>query len=100
MGLDAWLSARAAADQFSGVVLIRCGDQTVFSGAYGWATRRWAVPNTPAMRFDTAARARALSVRRMWSVWPGICWIGRTLTRPNSVALTSVTVTSGCRCTG
>ena len=54
-GLDAWLRAQAAADQFSGVVLIRRGDTTVFSGAYGWATRRWAVPVTLATRFDTAS---------------------------------------------
>jgi CubicO group peptidase (beta-lactamase class C family) len=53
--LDAWLSARTAADRFSGVVLIRRGDQTVFSGAYGWASRRWAVSNTLATRFDTAS---------------------------------------------
>jgi CubicO group peptidase (beta-lactamase class C family) len=53
--LDGWLGARAAADQFSGVVLIRRGEQTVFSGAYGWASRRWLVPNTLATRFDTAS---------------------------------------------
>jgi CubicO group peptidase (beta-lactamase class C family) len=29
--LDAWLRARAAADRFSGVVLVRRGDETVFS---------------------------------------------------------------------
>ncbi|SMD27634.1 serine hydrolase domain-containing protein [Kibdelosporangium aridum] len=54
-GLDAWVSDRAAANQFSGVVLIRRGDQTVFAGAYGWASRRWPVPNTLATRFDTAS---------------------------------------------
>jgi CubicO group peptidase (beta-lactamase class C family) len=53
--LDAWLSARAAADEFSGVVLIRRGERTEFSGAYGWASRRWPVPMTGAMRFDTAS---------------------------------------------
>lgn len=53
--LDAWVSARAAADQFSGVVLVRRGDETVFSGSYGWASRRWPVPNTLATRFDTAS---------------------------------------------
>ncbi|HEX3591918.1 MAG TPA: serine hydrolase domain-containing protein [Pseudonocardiaceae bacterium] len=53
--LDAWLKARAAADQFSGVVLIQHGQETVFSGAYGWASRRWAVPNNVATRFDTAS---------------------------------------------
>ncbi|WP_406635033.1 serine hydrolase domain-containing protein [Amycolatopsis sp. WGS_07] len=54
-GLDSWLSARAAADQFSGVVLIRRGDDVVFSGAYGQASRRWAVPNRLDLRFDTAS---------------------------------------------
>jgi CubicO group peptidase (beta-lactamase class C family) len=53
--LDAWLSARTVADRFCGVVLIRRGDQTVFSGAYGWASRRWAVSNTLSTRFDTAS---------------------------------------------
>jgi CubicO group peptidase (beta-lactamase class C family) len=53
--LDGWLSDRAAADEFSGVVLIRRGERTEFSGAYGWASRRWPVPMTEAMRFDTAS---------------------------------------------
>lgn len=53
--LDGWLRSRAEADQFSGVVLIRRGDEVVFSGAYGWATRRWSVPVTAATRFDTAS---------------------------------------------
>jgi len=52
-GLDAWLRPRAADELFSGVVLIRRGDTTVFSGAYGWASRRWAVPVSPDTRFDT-----------------------------------------------
>ncbi|MGW7536030.1 serine hydrolase domain-containing protein [Amycolatopsis sp. NPDC054798] len=54
-GLDAWLTARAATDEFSGVVLICRGEQAVFSGAYGQASRRWAVPNRLALRFDTAS---------------------------------------------
>jgi len=54
-GLDAWLRPRAADELFSGVVLIRRGDTTVFSGAYGWASRRWAVPVSPDTRFDTAS---------------------------------------------
>jgi CubicO group peptidase (beta-lactamase class C family) len=54
-GLDGWLRSRAAGDLFSGVVLIRRGETTVFSGAYGWATRRWAVPVSLATRFDTAS---------------------------------------------
>jgi CubicO group peptidase (beta-lactamase class C family) len=54
-GLDAWLRSRSDADLFSGVVLIRRGDATLFTGAYGWATRRWAVPVSLATRFDTAS---------------------------------------------
>jgi CubicO group peptidase (beta-lactamase class C family) len=54
-GLDGWLRACAAADEFSGVVLIRRGETTVFSGAYGWASRRWMVPVTAATRFDAAS---------------------------------------------
>jgi CubicO group peptidase (beta-lactamase class C family) len=54
-GLDAWLRARAAADEFSGVVLIRRGQTTVFSGTYGWASRRWMVPVNAATRFDSAS---------------------------------------------
>jgi CubicO group peptidase (beta-lactamase class C family) len=37
------------------VVLIRRGETTVFSGAYGWAARRWTVPVSLATRFDTAS---------------------------------------------
>jgi CubicO group peptidase (beta-lactamase class C family) len=54
-GLDGWLRSREAGDLFSGVVLIRRGETTVFSAAYGWATRRWAVPVSLATRFDTAS---------------------------------------------
>jgi hypothetical protein len=54
-GLDAWLRSRADADLFSGVVLIRRGDATLFTGAYGWSSRRWAVPLTLGTRFDTAS---------------------------------------------
>jgi len=54
-GLDAWLRERATADEFSGVVLIRRGKTTLFSGGYGWATRRWAVPVSLDTRFDTAS---------------------------------------------
>ena len=54
-GLEGWLRSRAAGELFSGVVLIRRGETTVLSGAYGWATRRWAVPVSLATRFDTAS---------------------------------------------
>jgi len=54
-GLDVWLRSRATADLFSGVVLIRRGERALFAGAYGWASRRWAVPVTLTTRFDTAS---------------------------------------------
>lgn len=79
--LDAWLSARAAADQFSGVVLVRSGDQTVFSGAYGWASRRWLVPNTLATRFDTASITKLFtSVAAMQLVDDGRLDLDRPIT--------------------
>lgn len=38
--MDAWLQGRAEADEFSSTVLIRCYDETIFEGAYGWAVHR------------------------------------------------------------
>ena len=40
---------------FSGVVLVRDGDRTIFEAARGFATPRWQVPNTLDTRFDTAS---------------------------------------------
>jgi CubicO group peptidase (beta-lactamase class C family) len=49
-GLDAFL-----ADQdFSGVVLVKKGNATVFEAATGLATQRWGIPNTLETRFDSA----------------------------------------------
>ncbi len=42
-------------EDFSGVVLLRRGDDTVFEGAYGLASPRWGVPNAMDTRFDTAS---------------------------------------------
>lgn len=41
--------------EFSGVVLIRQGERTLFEAASGLATRRWGIPNTLDTRFDTAS---------------------------------------------
>ncbi|MDJ0333808.1 serine hydrolase domain-containing protein [Salinibacterium sp. G-O1] len=50
-GLDDFL-----ADQdFSGVVLIRDGNRTVYEAATGLATQRWGIHNTLNTRFDTAS---------------------------------------------
>ncbi len=53
--LDSHLQDRAANDLFSGVVRVTQGDEELFAGAYGWASRAWAVPNTMETRFDTAS---------------------------------------------
>ena len=50
-GLDDFLDAH----DFSGVVLIKRGDVTVYEAVRGLASRRWGIPNTMATRFDTAS---------------------------------------------
>lgn len=42
-------------NRFSGVVLLKRGEQTLFEGAYGLASPRWGVANTLHTRFDTAS---------------------------------------------
>lgn len=56
--LDRYLQQRAQQDAFSGVALITRGDAQVFSGAYGYASRSFKVPNTLATRFDTASATK------------------------------------------
>lgn len=42
-------------NQFSGVVLIKKGNEEVFSGAYGYANRTWRINNTLNTRFRVAS---------------------------------------------
>jgi CubicO group peptidase (beta-lactamase class C family) len=89
--LDDWLSARAAADQFSGVVLIREADRTVFSGAYGWASRRWPVRNTVDLRFDTASVTKLFtSVAALQLVDEGLLDLDRPITEIVGLAGTTI----------
>lgn len=44
-----------AEHEFSGAVLVRKGNATLYEAASGLATQRWGVPNTLDMRFDTAS---------------------------------------------
>src|SRR5512142_1352066 len=53
--LNRYLQQRTEQNFFSGVVLITQGDSQLFSGAYGYASRSWKVPNTLSMRFDSAS---------------------------------------------
>jgi CubicO group peptidase (beta-lactamase class C family) len=41
--------------KYSGVVRITRGEQEIFAGAYGYASRAWRMPNTLTTRFDTAS---------------------------------------------
>jgi CubicO group peptidase (beta-lactamase class C family) len=53
--LDHYFQERAQQDLFSGVALITQGAIPLFTGAYGYASRTWKVPNTQTTRFDTAS---------------------------------------------
>lgn len=50
-GLEAFLTEQ----NFSGTVLIKRGNTTLFEVATGLATQRWGIPNTVDTRFDTAS---------------------------------------------
>lgn len=50
-GLDAFL----AENDFSGTVLVRRGNATIYDAATGLATQRWGIPNTMETRFDVAS---------------------------------------------
>lgn len=54
-GLDAYLSAEAAGDRFSGVVLVARGDAVLLRKGYGLADRAWAVPFTPETKVRIAS---------------------------------------------
>ena len=91
--LDAWLAARAAADEFSGVVLVCRDAETLFSGAYGRASRRWPVPVTMATRFDTASITKLFtSVAALQLVDEGLLSLDTPVT--SVVDLTGTTIST------
>lgn len=53
--LDRYFHELEELEKYSGVVLITQGVATLFSGAYGYASRPWKIKNTLDMRFDTAS---------------------------------------------
>jgi CubicO group peptidase (beta-lactamase class C family) len=82
--LGPWLQAEAAADRFSGAVIVTRGDELLFRGAYGPADRGEGVPLTPEHRFRlasvskqfTAAAVLQLQDRGVLSVDDPVCrWI-------------------------
>ena len=56
--LDAYLTAEAAADRFSGAVLVGQGEQVLFRRAYGFADRAAKAPLTPEHRFRIASLSK------------------------------------------
>ncbi len=50
--LRAYLDDIAAADAFSGAVLIAKGDEPLFTGAYGLASKGFGIPNTVETKFN------------------------------------------------
>jgi CubicO group peptidase (beta-lactamase class C family) len=53
--LHAYFKTLEAEEKYSGVVRITRQEEEIFSGAYGYASQAWKVPNALAMRFDTAS---------------------------------------------
>jgi D-alanyl-D-alanine carboxypeptidase len=59
--LDRYLGARAAADEFAGVVAISKDGTTIFERAYGLADRDQRIPVTAATRFNVASIGKAFT---------------------------------------
>lgn len=53
--LDQYFRELEEKNEFSGVVLITRGEDDLYSGAFGYASRAWQVRNTMDIRFDTAS---------------------------------------------
>ena len=53
--LDRYFVELETRDEFSGVVLVTQGEEQLFAGAYGYASRPWRIKNTMDTRFDTAS---------------------------------------------
>jgi CubicO group peptidase (beta-lactamase class C family) len=53
--VESLLRELEAADEFSGVVGVKQGDQELLLDAFGYASRTWNIPTTVETRFDTAS---------------------------------------------
>ena len=58
---DAWLAKLAAADEFSGVVLLARGGTPFYSKAFGLADRERRIPNTLDTKFNIASIGKAFT---------------------------------------
>ena len=59
--LDLELDALAAESAFSGVVRVDRGEEIVFEKAYGFADRRWEIPNETSTRFAIASGVKGIT---------------------------------------
>ena len=66
--LAAELDALVAELTFSGVVRVDRGDELVFEQAYGFADRRWKIPNAPDTRFAMASGVKGLTAVAVMSL--------------------------------
>jgi CubicO group peptidase (beta-lactamase class C family) len=62
------IDALAAESGFSGVVRVDRGDDALFEKAYGFADRRWKIPNAPDMRFATASGVKGMTALAVMSL--------------------------------
>ena len=62
------LDALAAESAFSGVVRVDRGDEVVLATAYGFADRRWKIPNTPDTRFAMASGVKGMTALAVMSL--------------------------------
>ena len=53
--LDRYFRELEREHKYSGVVLVTRGEERLFEGAYGYASRPWQIRNTLETRFDTAS---------------------------------------------
>ncbi len=58
MDFHQYLQERERQNRFSGVVLITQGSNTLYSAAYGYASRAWKINNTLDMPFDSASMTK------------------------------------------
>ena len=59
--LTAGIDAIAADSSFSGVVRVDRGDELVLEQSYGFADRRWRIPNAPDTRFAIASGVKGMT---------------------------------------
>ena len=62
------LDAVAAESTFSGVVRVDRGDEVVLETAYGFADRRWEIPNAPDTRFAMASGVKGMTALAVMSL--------------------------------